>query len=163
MKRIALLAIVGAALLAPSSASAQAPPPACQDGSEVSPGNPGYFCVYVEGPAQTGGQDIGGEAVFNSAGCSYINAWTTNPGTPGYAGICTQTKTTDPGTTGCNGIDEGSGPNEGGCFWIKPAPDDVNNAINSAPPGFAVTAMFICGNTSGEDPKNSTRDGCSIP
>ena len=168
MKYIALLAVIGAALLAPSSASAQSGATNCPGGVKVvtpnvevsvSPPNVNVsrtsVCVFN---AETG---AGGEAVLDPAGCSYVNAWQTNPGTPGYAGICTQTTTTSPG---CDGQDnDPAGNNTGGCLWVKPAPADVNNAINSAPPGFAVTAMFICGNTSGEDPMASNRDGCSIP
>ena len=143
MKRIALLAVIGGSLLAlPSSAAAQSGAVNCPAGVQVSPS---YICVHVDG--------AGGEAVINPADCSYINGWESNPGTPGYAGICTGA-TTDPG---CDGVDNGSGANEGGCFWIKPLP------INQAPLQNPVTSLFICGNTSGEDPANSSRDGCSIP
>jgi hypothetical protein len=149
LKRIALLAVIGAALLAPSSASAQSGAVNCPAGVEVSPS---HVCVHVNGQ--------GGEAVINPGGCSYINAWTTSQPTPGYGGICTQTQTTSPG---CDGQDnDPNGANTGGCFWVKPAPDAVNQAINAAPTQ-VVTAMFICGNTSGEDPQNTPRRGCSIP
>jgi hypothetical protein len=150
LKRIALLAVIGASLLAlPSSASAQQPN--CPDDGLP----PAEVNVTSNGLCAVGPAGEGGELVVNPGGCSYINAWSDNPGTPGYAGICTQTTTTDPG---CDGIDAGSGSNEGGCFWIKPADPAVNQALQNP-----VTAMFICGNTSGEDPAASSRDGCSIP
>ena len=145
MKRIALLAVTGAGLLAsPSSAAAQSGAVNCPAGLQVSPS---YICVHVNG--------VGGEAVINPGGCSYINGWTTNPGTPGYAGICPGA-TTDPG---CDGVDNGFGANSGGCFWIKGAPPVVNNALQNP-----VTAMLICHvDASGEDPEHVNRDGCSIP
>ena len=161
MKRIALLAIVVGGLLAlPSSAAAQTSdcPNDIAGIAHVSspPYPPVYACADSNGAAPGG---VGGEGLYDPAGCSYVNGWSDNPDGKGYAGICTQTRTTDPG---CDGIDGGSGSNTGGCFWIKPAPDDVNQALNSGAVG-TVTAQFICGNTSGEDPNNTTRDGCSIP
>jgi hypothetical protein len=149
LKRIALLAVIGAGLLAlPSSAAAQSGAANCPGGVEVSASG---ACVYVEAPVT--GADVGGELVLNAGGCSYINGWTTNPGTPGYAGLCTLA----PHDAGCGPDDEGSGANTGGCFWIKPLPVDQTALQNP------VTDMFICGNTSGEDPQASGRDGCKIP
>ena len=182
MKHIALLAVIGTALLAlPSSASAQSGATKCPEGVkasapgvEVSPSHihvlpdslgvsPSYACVYVEAPVT--GNDIGGEAVIdNSEECSYVNGWTTNPGSPGYAGICTDAPHDDPPAPSCDGVDDGNGANRGGCFWIKPAPRPVNDAINKDDNEVRdFTDWFICGNTSGEDPDNSSRDGCSIP
>ena len=147
MKRIALLAVIGAGLLAlPSSVSAQSGAVNCQGTVHVSAS---YICVHING--------IGGEAVINVPSCSYINAWSTNPVTPAYAGMGTSCPETGWKDTDCDGVDAGSGSNSGGCFWIKPAPAVINNALQNP-----VTAMLICGDISGEDPASSNRDGCSI-
>ena len=153
MTRIALLALIGAGLMAlPSSAAAQSGATKCPSSAEahVAGEHVLYVCVHVNG--------LGGEIVINPAR-SYINGWSSNPGsTAGYAGFAnTHTRDGD-----CDGDDEGSGSNYGGCFWIKDAPWFVNDGLNGPFESF-VTAMFICGNTSGEDPDNSARDGCSIP
>lgn len=149
MKRIAVLAVIGTGLLAlPSSASAQLGAVNCPAGVQVSAS---YVCVHSNG--------LGGEAVLNPPSCSYVNAWSTNPVTAGYAGFGTSCPETGTKDMSCNGIDEGSGSNSGGCFWIKPAPEAVNRALQNP-----VTAMLICHvDASGEDPANVNRDGCSLP
>ena len=147
MKRIALLAVIGAGLLAlPGTAAAQVSDCSGVVGTTTA----GDTCVDAGG--------IGGEAVIRPSvgGCSYINGWTSNP-VQGYAGLCLGAAH----DAGCGSADEGSGANTGGCFWIKPLPpelDFVQQALQNP-----VADMFICGNTSGEDPQASGRDGCKIP
>jgi hypothetical protein len=154
MKRIALLAVIAAGLLAlPSTAAAQTP--TCPDVVHVSQGPPPYACVDVNG--------TGGELVINrgTASCSYINGWATNPAPArGYSGICTGATSRGP-TCNPDGHPAG-GINTGGCLGVDGNPGGVS-ALLSSPPVAAVTAMIICGNTSGENPRNTTRRGCSIP
>ena len=141
MKRIALLAVIGGSLLAlPSTAAAQASDCSAAVGTTTA-GDP---CVDVGG-------GVGGELVIRPSGCSYIN------GSPGYAGICTNAVSRGP-TCSTSG---GSGANTGGCFQVGGGPGGVNQLLNTAPVG-TVTAIFICGST-GQNPKNTNRDGCSIP
>lgn len=117
--------------------------PNCSGGAQVSTS---YACVHVVGQ--------GGEVVINPSGCSYIDGWPTSP-VPGYAGICLGAAH-DPS---CDGTNHGNAPNNGGCFWIKGAPEAVNNALQNP-----VTAMLICRvDVGGDDPRTETRDGCSIP
>lgn len=85
--------------------------PNCSGGAQVSTS---YACVHVVGQ--------GGEVVINPSGCSYIDGWPTSP-VPGYAGICLGAAH-DPS---CDGTNHGNAPNNGGCFWIKGAPEAVNN------------------------------------
>jgi hypothetical protein len=145
MKRIALLAVIGAGLMAlPGTAAAQLGSVNCPSGLQISASQ---ICVHVAG--------AGGELVVNNAdSCTYINGWSTNPFYVGYAGICTQA-TPDPT---CNGTGQGSGANEGGCFWIKSAPAAVNEALQNP-----VTVTLICGNLEGENPRHTGRDGCFLP
>src|SRR5687767_7329508 len=119
LKRIALLAVIGAGMLAlPSTAAAQSS--TCSGPVGTTPS--GAICVDVLG--------AGGELVVNNSdGCSYVNGWETNPGSPGYGGICTGATSRGPNcsTTGTQG------PNTGGCFEIKGAPAPVNQTLNTAP------------------------------
>ena len=149
MKRIALLAVIGAGLMAlPSTAAAQSGATECPGGVEVSANR---ICVNV---APAG--NIGGELVIgDSNGCSYINGWSANPGaSKGYGGLCEGAGPSSP----CPGSHP-SGPNTGGCFVLR----DASGGDVFAFPSNPVTDMFICGNTTGEDPQNSNRRGCSIP
>jgi len=130
-------------LALPSAASAQSGATSCPGGVGVSASK---ICVYVA--------PVGGELVINNGGCSYVNAYQGNPGTEGYAGLCPLA----PHDPTCDGSNHGTGSNKGGCFWIKPL-TVVDQTLIQNP----VTDMFICGNTSGEDPQNAGRDGCFIP
>jgi hypothetical protein len=159
MKRIALLAVIGAGLLAlPSTAAAQTsncPSPPNVD-VEITVAPPSARVCVVVPPAG----NAGGELVINPAGCSYINGWVTNPAPArGYAGICTNAVSRGPA---CNPDGQPTGANTGGCLGVDGNPGGVNAVLNS-PPVAAVTAMFICGSTSGENPQSTTRRGCSIP
>ena len=151
MKYTALLALIGAGLLAlPSSAAAQVPDDGaarCPAGVDVD-STDGHICVHQSGQ--------GGEAVLDPAGCSYINGWDSGAA-PGYAGICTHA-THNPACP-----EPRPGPNEGGCFWLKDAPgaSALFNSLDT--PARDVTDMFICGNTSGGNPESTTRDGCFVP
>jgi hypothetical protein len=163
MKRIALLAVIAGSLMAlPSTAAAQTAAEAgCTGPVEINHKTPpatASACVDVGG--------AGGEIVVaDEDSCTYINAWSSNPGTPGYAGLCTGAVSRGPSCTTATDSDP---DNTGGCFQIKDAPAPVNAALNTAPVS-VVTGTFICGNTTGEDPKNTTaggnpgRDGCAIP
>jgi hypothetical protein len=159
MKRIALLAVIGAGLMAlPSSAAAQT---ACRNGApapgvQVTPIPGGvYACVDVGG-------GVGGESeisVSPTGSYGWVDGFDNNPGSgTGYAGLNAGGISDTSKDSNCDGVDAASSSNNsGGCFWIKGAPAAVNNALQNP-----VTAMFICGNTSGGR-TTSTRDGCSIP
>ena len=129
-------------------------------------GDPGASNAAVGVCVDTNTAADGGYAEIGQGG-SYgiIDGSDANPGSgAGYAGLNisgVSDSSTDPT---CDGSDDAAGShNSGGCFWIKPAPDAVNNAINTAPTT-VVTDMFICGNTSGPGwGTTATRDGCSIP
>jgi hypothetical protein len=156
MKRIALLAVVAGSLMAlPSTAAAQSGSVNCPGGVGASADQ---ICVDVGG---TGGELV----IADEDNCTYINAWSSNPGTPGYAGLCTDGESRG---EDCTTATDSDPDNTGGCFQIKDAPDPVNPTLNSEPVS-VVTGTFICGNTTGEDPKNTTadgnpgRDGCAIP
>jgi hypothetical protein len=143
MKRIALLAAIGAGLLAlPNTATAEDGAVNCPAGVGVSADQ---ICVHVSG--------AGGEFVINNAdSCTYVNGWGTNP----YAGLCTEAESRGPS---CGGAPDADPANTGGCFGITAAPSAVNAALNSAPLS-AVTAMLICDDG---NPRSAGLDGCFIP
>jgi hypothetical protein len=155
MKRIALLAVIGAGLLAlPSTAAAQVSDCTPVAGPVGNTAN-GDLCVDQGG--------VGGELVIarGPASCSYINGWVANPAPArGYSGICTGAVSRGP-TCNPDGHPAG-GINTGGCLGVDGNPGGVNAVLNG-PQLAAVTRLFICGSTSGEDPRSTTRRGCSIP
>jgi hypothetical protein len=156
MKRIALLAVIAGSLMAlPSTATAQNGAASCLGTTvgTVTVGIPASgVCIYESTSW------AGGELVINNAdSCTYINAWSSNPGTPGYAGLCTESASRGPS---CTADPADADPaNTGGCFGITPAPAAGNQVLNSGPAS-AVTAMFICDDG---NPQNAGRDGCLIP
>jgi hypothetical protein len=94
---------------------------------EAGVGDPGEAYVVVDGDdANTGGAGQAG----------------------GYFGVSTfETGVKD---TNCNGVDEGSGSNSGGCLTVR--------GVASVP-----VPLIICGNTSGKSFGTSSRDGCTAP
>jgi hypothetical protein len=169
LKRIALLAVIGAGLVAlPGTASATSdctfangnPGP----GGTVVPygtavnGDKGADNAIVGVCVDTNTAADGGYAEVGS-GYGIIDGSDANPGNgAGYAGLNAGGVSDTSKDAACDGVDSGGGHNSGGCFWIKPAPSAVNALLQNP-----VTAMFICGNTSGADWSAATRDGCSIP
>lgn len=142
-------------LALPSTAAAQSGAVNCPGGVGVSADQ---ICIDVGG--------AGGELVIaDEDSCTYINAWESNPGTPGYAGLCTEGQSRG---ENCDTGTDADPANTGGCFQIKPAPE-LNAVLNDDEGLGIVTGTFICGNTTGEDPKDTTagenpgRDGCAIP
>lgn len=110
----------------------------------------------------------GGYAEVGTPGYVVIDGSEQNPAGQGqgYAGLNVLGVSDTSKDNNCDGADNASpSHNSGGCFWLKPAPASVNALLQNP-----VTAMFICGNTSGPDWRASgapadgaTRDGCSIP
>ena len=126
---------------------------------------PEPFIVHADGDSVHACVDLpgngwGGEAEFAKNGSyGWVDGDDSNPAnSAGYVGFNNGGISDTNKDTNCDGVDEGGGNNSGGCFWIKGAPAAVNAALQNP-----VTAMFMCGNTSGPDHRNSTRDGCSIP
>jgi hypothetical protein len=162
LKRIALLAVIGAGLLAlPGTAAARSD---CFSGGPVEVygtaiGSHGGAdsalvgaCVDTNLPADGGYAEVG-------SGYGIVDGSDVNPGNgAGYAGLNAGGVSDSNKDANCDGDDTGGDHNSGGCLWIKPAPPAVNALLQNA-----VTAMFICGNTSGADWAAAGRDGCSIP
>jgi hypothetical protein len=169
LKRIALLAVIGASLLAlPSSASARsdcaytatpvygsAVPDAVDNGETGINGAAVGACADVVG--------FGGYAEVGAGG-SYgvVDGSDNNPANAaGYAGFNNGgVADSDPDPT-CDGVDaDPDAPagdfNKGGCFWFKPTGTNVTALV-------PLTGIFFCGNTSGPDFAASPRDGCSVP
>jgi hypothetical protein len=183
LKRIALLAVIGAGMMAlPSTAAAKTDctfangnpgpgGPVVVYGTAVN-GDPGAHsagigvCVDTNTTADGGYAEVGQGFTYAIIDGSDANGPVDNPAR-GYAGLDPRPRQSDTSIDpDCDGSDDAAGShNTGGCFWIKPAPADVNNAINDdATPTTVVTDMFICGNTSGASwGDNARRDGCSIP
>lgn len=164
MKRIALLAVIGAGLLAlPGTAAATSDCSFAGGGAAVVygtavNGDPGAdnalvgVCVDTNLPVDGGYAEVG-------SGYGIIDGSDANPGNgAGYAGLDAGGVSDTNKDPDCDGVDEGGNHNSGDCFWIKPAPDAVNALLQNP-----VTALFICGNTSGADWSAAGRDGCSIP
>lgn len=154
MKRIALLAVVGAALLAlPSAASART------DCSYTS--SPVYTSGGVTGDAllgvclDTNTAFDGGYLEVGSGGpgvYAVIDGSDSNPGqAAGYAALSTYE---NGGKGDCPSQAGASGTNSGGCFVIR----DGNTPVVVVP-----GLPFACGNTTGPDWANAGRDGCYVP
>jgi hypothetical protein len=170
LKRIALLAVIGAGLLAlPGSAAATSDcsfaggGPAVVYGTAVpvgpGAGNPGADNALVGVCVDTNLAIDGG---YGEVGTGYgvIDGSDSNPAGngQGYAGLNAGGVSDSNKDTNCDGVDSGGDHNSGGCFWLKPAPASVNALLQNP-----VTALFVCGNTSGPDWSAAGRDGCSIP
>ena len=166
MKRIALLAVIGAGLMAlPGTATAINECPgggavetwgsALGGGSGV--GGNAAVGVCVDTDAAPGVADGGYVEVGNGGSYGVVDGSDDNAGNAGgYAGFVTPGSVADSSKDSCDGSDDASpSHNTGGCFWLK-APANLNLTN-------AVTTMFVCGNTSGKYWAQSSRDGCSIP
>jgi hypothetical protein len=168
LKRIALLAVIGAGLMAlPGTASARSDCTFANGGAggtvvaygTAVNGDPGADNALVGVCVDTNTAIDGGYAEVG-AGYAVIDGSDANPdgNGRGYAGLNAGGVSDSNKDANCDGVDSGGDHNSGGCFWLKPAPASVNALLQNP-----VTAMFICGNTSGSDWGAAGRDGCSIP
>jgi hypothetical protein len=156
LKRIALLAVIGAGMMAlPGSAGAISN---CPYGTVYTSGGAGGnaalgVCVDLNTPIDGGYAEVG-----NGASYGIIDGSDANPAGngQGYAGFVTPGGVSDSSKdASCDGSDDAAASrNSGGCFWFKPLGLNLTNPV---------TTMFVCGNTSGPDYATATRDGCAIP
>jgi hypothetical protein len=154
VKRIALLAVVGAGLLVvPGTATARTD-------CGYAGGGPAqvYTSGGVTGDALVGAcldtntaVDGGYVEIGNGSRGTYavVDGSDSNPSNAaGYGALSTYEAGSK--DTSCDGVDSGSGTNSGGCLWIK--------ALNLGAP----VPLIACGLTSGPDYAAASRDGCSI-